>query len=348
MRILVTGGTGYIGSHTVVELIESGHEPIVVDNLVNSKRSVIDRIETITGKKVTFYELDVCDTDALIQILRKHPCEAVMHFAGLKAVGDSVEKPLLYFKTNIDSTISLIEAVLETVSEERPPRIIFSSSATVYGDPQFLPITEDHPVGQNITNPYGQTKYMCEQILRDIATSNPKAQMIALRYFNPIGAHPSGLIGEDPLGKPNNLSPVILQVLLGLRPHVELFGNDYDTRDGTGVRDYVDVVDLAIGHVLALKYLEKGFLALNLGTGKGTSVTELISIYEKALEFHIPISITSRREGDIAENYASAQNALNIISWTPTKSLQVSCSSSLNWIVRQVNWEKLQMGGRSI
>lgn len=331
MKVLVTGGTGYIGSHTVVELIKSGHEPIVVDNLINSKRSVIDRIEQITDKSVNFYELDVRDTNSLADVLISHPCEAVFHFAGLKAVGESVQKPLLYYKTNIESTTSLIQAVVQTSNEERPPRIVFSSSATVYGKPQFLPFTEDHPSGQNILNPYGYSKYFCEQIIKDVSFSIPNMQAIILRYFNPIGSHPSGLIGEDPLGIPNNLAPYITKVAIGQIPKIKVFGTDYPTKDGSGVRDYIHVCDLAAGHVAALALEDSGVHAFNLGTGKGTSVFELIGAFEKSIGRKLPIELCNRRPGDLPSYWASISNAQLNLSWQPQLSIETACEDMMAW-----------------
>lgn len=315
MRVLVTGGAGFIGSHTLVELIASGHEPIVVDNLVNSTKSALAGVTQITGKPVEFYEFDVCDVERLTKLLTRKPCDAVIHFAGLKAVAESVEIPQIYYRNNLDSTLSVIEAARKTSTYERPTRIIFSSSATVYGQPQFLPLTEDHPVGQGITNPYGQTKYMCEQILRDISISDSTFQAVALRYFNPIGAHPSGIIGEEPRGVPNNLVPYIAEVAAGRKEFIKIFGDDYETIDGTGVRDYVHVMDLAIGHVAALGFTNPGFHAINLGTGVGTSVKQLITAFETVLGRSLPLRVFPRRQGDLATLIAETKQASKLLNW---------------------------------
>ena len=331
MRVLVTGGAGYIGSHTVIELIEHGHEPIVVDNLCNSSAESLTRVQQLTGKPFEIHKFDVCDTERLTMLLTKRRCEVTIHFAGLKAVGESVEYPARYYRNNLDSTLSVVDAVMATSSQLQPPRIIFSSSATVYGEPQFLPLTEDHPVGQNITNPYGQTKYMCEQILADVAKAHPNFQAIALRYFNPIGAHPSGFIGEDPKQTPNNLAPFIAQVAVGRRESVGIFGDDYDTADGTGVRDYIHVMDLAAGHVAALGFTTSGFHAINLGTGTGTSVRQLISSFEKAICRAIPSELRPRRSGDIASSYASAERAHELLGWASSRKIDEACADMWAW-----------------
>ena len=304
MRILVTGGAGYIGSHTCVELLNQGQEVVVVDNLCNSSEESLNRVKQITGKDVTFYKADLLDKDAMEEIFSKETIDAVIHFAGLKAVGESVAKPLEYYHNNITGTLVLCDVM----RNHGVKKIIFSSSATVYGDPAFVPITEDCPKGA-ITNPYGQTKSMLEQILTDLHTADPEWSVILLRYFNPVGAHKSGLIGEDPAGIPNNLTPYITQVAVGKLKEVGVFGNDYDTPDGTGVRDYIHVVDLAIGHVKAVDKLaqsEPDVRIYNLGTGKGFSVLQMIEAFSKACGKQIPYVIKPRRPGDIAECYADA------------------------------------------
>ena len=285
MSILVTGGAGFIGSHTCVELLEAGYEVVVVDNLYNASRKSMDRVEQITGKKPTFYEADILDREALNQIFEKEKIDSVIHFAGLKAVGESVAKPIEYYYNNIAGTLVLCDVM----RKHNVKNIVFSSSATVYGDPAFIPITEECPKGK-ITNPYGQTKGMLEQVLEDIHVSDPEWNVILLRYFNPIGAHKSGLIGEDPKGIPNNLVPYVAQVAIGKLECLGVFGDDYDTPDGTGVRDYIHVVDLAKGHVAAIKKLEekKGVLIYNLGTGKGYSVLDVVHAFEKACKKEIP------------------------------------------------------------
>lgn len=331
MRVLVTGGAGYIGSHTLVELINHGHKPLVVDNLINSSQDSLAHVTEITGAPIEFFEFDVCDAGRLTQLLTKNPCDAAIHFAGLKAVGESVSQPLAYYRNNIDSTLSVVEALIATSSSVRPPRMIFSSSATVYGEPQFLPYTEDHPVGQAITNPYGQTKYMGEQILKDLTHANPSFQAIALRYFNPIGAHPSGLLGEDPKQTPNNLAPYIAQVAKGERGFIGIFGDDYDTIDGTGVRDYVHVMDLAAGHVAALKFDTSGFHAFNLGTGVGTSVRQLISAFEAAVGRPLPAKVLPRRAGDLPSYYAETKRAEKLLGWVACRDINEACVDMWSW-----------------
>jgi len=329
MRILVTGGAGYIGSHTCIELLEQGHEVIVVDNLCNSSRVSLDRVETITGKKVTFYEADLLDRKALEEIFEHESIDAVIHFAGLKAVGESVAKPLEYYHNNITGTLILCDVM----REHKVKNIIFSSSATVYGDPAFVPITEECPKGE-ITNPYGQTKGMLEQILTDLHTADPEWNVIILRYFNPVGAHKSGLIGEDPAGIPNNLTPYITQVAVGKLKEVGVFGNDYDTPDGTGVRDYIHVVDLAVGHVKALEKLassEPLVRIYNLGTGQGFSVLQMIEAFSKACGKNIPYSIKPRRPGDIAECYADAALAKKELGWEAKRGIDEMCEDSWRW-----------------
>ena len=329
MSILVTGGTGYIGSHTVVELQNAGFEAVIVDNLSNSKPLVLDRIEAITGKRPKFYNADIRDKEALAKIFKENPdIEAVIHFAGLKAVGESVAKPLEYYDNNIHGTLSLLEAMRDAGVKN----IVFSSSATVYGDPAFVPITEECPKG-TCTNPYGWTKSMLEQILSDLTVPDKEWNVILLRYFNPIGAHKSGTMGEDPSGIPNNLMPYITQVAVGKRDHLNVFGNDYDTHDGTGVRDYIHVVDLAIGHVKALnKIREKcGLKIYNLGTGHGYSVLDIVKAFEKASGVKIPYEITARRPGDIATCYADASKAKAELGWEAQYGIEEMCEDSWRW-----------------
>ncbi len=329
MSILVTGGTGYIGSHTVVELQNAGFEAVIVDNLSNSKALVLDRIEAITGKRPKFYNADIRDKESLAKIFKENPdIEAVIHFAGLKAVGESVAKPLEYYDNNIHGTLSLLEAMRDAGVKN----IVFSSSATVYGDPAFVPITEECPKG-TCTNPYGWTKSMLEQILSDLTVPDKEWNVILLRYFNPIGAHKSGTMGEDPSGIPNNLMPYITQVAVGKRDHLNVFGNDYDTHDGTGVRDYIHVVDLAIGHVKALnKIREKcGLKIYNLGTGHGYSVLDIVKAFEKASGVKIPYEITARRPGDIATCYADASKAKAELGWEAQYGIEEMCEDSWRW-----------------
>ncbi len=328
MAVLVTGGAGYIGSHTCVELLNSGYEVVIVDNLYNSKKVAVERIEKITGKRVSFYEADIRDRAAMDRILEKEDITAVIHFAGLKAVGESVRKPLEYYENNINGTLVLCDAMRDAGVKN----IIFSSSATVYGDPAFIPITEECPKGI-CTNPYGWTKWMQEQILTDLHTADPEWNVILLRYFNPIGAHESGLIGEDPKGIPNNLVPYVAQVAVGKLKCLGVFGDDYDTPDGTGVRDYIHVVDLARGHVDALKKLEEkaGVSVYNLGTGKGSSVLEVVKAFEKACGKEIPYEIKPRRAGDIATCYADSTKAYKELGWRAQKDLDDMCADSWHW-----------------
>ena len=285
--ILVTGGAGYIGSHTLIELLANGHQVVVVDNLINASQESLARVEAITGSKIPFYQADVRDEAALEQIFTQHTIDAVIHFAGLKAVGESVERPLDYYRTNLGSTLQL----LTTMEHHGVHKLVFSSSATVYGTPEQLPLTETSRVGVGITNPYGHTKYMLEQIITDYCQANPSFQATILRYFNPVGAHESGTIGEDPSGIPNNLLPFVAQVAVGKRPYVGVFGDDYDTPDGTGVRDYIHVVDLARGHVAALEHMQPGAHVYNLGTGQGTSVKQIIAAFSAACGSDIPYQL---------------------------------------------------------
>ena len=328
MSILVTGGAGFIGSHTCVELLEAGYEVVVVDNLYNASRKSMDRIEQITGKKPTFYEADILDREALNQIFEKEQIDSVIHFAGLKAVGESVAKPIEYYYNNIAGTLVLCDVM----RKHNVKNIVFSSSATVYGDPAFIPITEECPKGK-ITNPYGQTKGMLEQVLEDIHVSDPEWNVILLRYFNPIGAHKSGLIGEDPKGIPNNLVPYVAQVAIGKLKCLGVFGDDYDTHDGTGVRDYIHVVDLAKGHVAAIKKLEekKGVLIYNLGTGKGYSVLDVVHAFEKACGKKIPYAVKPRRPGDIATCYADPAKAKAELGWEAENGIEEMCEDSWRW-----------------
>lgn len=327
MNILVTGGAGYIGSHTVVELLNSNNKVVIIDNLSNSSRKAIERIEEITGKTVKFHEADVRDADTLKAIFNSENIEAVIHFAGLKAVGESVSKALYYYQNNLDSTLTLLECMKEFGVD----KLVFSSSATVYGDPAKLPITEDMP--KSATNPYGQTKLMIEQMLEDISATNEGWNITSLRYFNPIGAHESGLIGEDPNGLPNNLLPYVSQVASGKLEKLSVFGNNYDTADGTGVRDYIHVVDLAKAHLAALEHLDHPnvYKAYNIGTGKGYSVLEIIEAFKLASNNDVPYVIVGRRPGDIAACYADCSLAENELGWKATHSLEDACVSGWKW-----------------
>lgn len=327
MAVLVTGGAGYIGSHTVVELLNNNYEVVIVDNYSNSKPEVLNRIKTITGKEVTFYEADLLDKPALKAIFEKETIDSVIHFAGYKAVGESVAMPIAYYHNNITGTLML----LEVMKENNVKKIVFSSSATVYGMNNVSPLTEEMPT--SATNPYGYTKVMIEQILQDVHVSDNEWDMALLRYFNPIGAHESGLIGEDPSGIPNNLMPYITQVAVGKRPQLSVFGNDYDTPDGTGVRDYIHVVDLAKGHLKALESFEKlpGVGIYNLGTGVGYSVLDLVLNFEKANNLAIPYTIAERRPGDIGTCYADASRASELLNWQTEKDLEDMCRDSWNW-----------------
>lgn len=328
MHILVTGGSGYIATHTIIELLAKGHSVIAFDNLSNSSKESLVRLEQITGVRVPFVEADCTDRDALRAVFDEHTIDAAMHFAGLKAVGESVQKPLEYYRNNLDSALALCD-----IMQERGVwRLVFSSSATVYGTPKQLPVSEISPTG-GLTNPYGYTKYMIEQILRDLAASDPRWHITILRYFNPVGAHESGLIGEDPHGPPNNLLPYVSQVAIGKREAVRVFGNDYDTPDGTGVRDYIHVVDLAKGHVAALDHIEgpEHLAIYNLGTGKGTSVLELIHAFEDACGRPIPYVIAPRRDGDVAISYADPSKANQLLSWKAEKTIQDACADAWRW-----------------
>lgn len=326
MKILVTGGAGYIGSHTCVELLNNDYEVVVVDNLYNSCEEALRRVEKITGKTLTFYEGDLLDQDMLETVFEKERPEAVIHFAGYKAVGESVEKPIEYYHNNITGTLLLCDAMRKFGCK----KMVFSSSATVYGDPAFVPITEDCPKGV-ITNPYGQTKSMIEQILTDIQVSDPEWNVTLLRYFNPIGAHSSGLIGEDPKGIPNNLVPYIARVAVGKLEKLGVFGDDYDTPDGTGVRDYIHVVDLAAGHVQALRHMKPGVSIYNLGTGHGYSVLDVVKAYSKACGKEIPYEIKPRRAGDIATCYSDPSKAKRELGWEAKYGIEEMCRDSYHW-----------------
>ena len=329
MSILVTGGAGYIGSHTCVELLNAGFEVVVVDNLCNSSRKSMERVMEITGKRLTFYEADLLDRDALEQIFDEEAIDAVIHFAGLKAVGESVGKPLEYYHNNITGTLVLCDVM----RNHGVKSIVFSSSATVYGDPAFVPITEECPKGE-ITNPYGRTKGMLEQILTDLHTADPEWKVMILRYFNPIGAHKSGRIGEDPKGIPNNLLPYITQVAVGKLERLGVFGSDYDTSDGTCIRDYIHVVDLADGHVKALEKMAQnkgGVWIYNLGTGTGYSVLDVIHAFEEANELKIPYVLMERRPGDVPQCYAAPLKAEKELGWKAERDLKDMCRDSWNW-----------------
>ena len=332
-KILVTGGAGFIGSHTCVEFLESGYPVIVLDNLSNSKQESIRRIEEITEKQIDFYLADMRDENAVRKIFTEQEIDSVVHFAGLKAVGESVQKPLEYYENNINGTFVLLKIMREFGCK----KFVFSSSATVYGMNNPVPYVEDMPT--SATNPYGYTKVMIEQILRDFCAADPDFRAVALRYFNPIGAHKSGLIGEDPNGIPNNLLPYIGQVAVGKLEKISVFGDDYPTPDGTGVRDYIHVVDLAKGHVCALEYADqhKGFTPINLGTGHGVSVLEMIHAYEKACGHALPYQITARRAGDIASSYADASLAKQLLNWEAHETLETMCADSWNFMQKNPN-----------
>lgn len=325
--ILVTGGAGYIGSHTTIELIEAGYDVVIVDNLYNSKTEAVRRVEQIVGRKIKFYKADVCDKDAMRKVFKENDVAAVINFAGYKAVGESVQKPVEYYENNIGGMLALIDVMREF----NVKNLVFSSSATVYGNPHTVPITEDFPL--STTNPYGSTKLFIEYILKDVAKADPEFNIAILRYFNPIGAHASGLIGEDPNGIPNNLCPYITKVAVGKLKEVHVFGNDYPTKDGTGVRDYIHVVDLAKGHVLAVNKLltKSGLFIVNLGTGTGYSVLDMIKAFSKALGRDIPYVIDPRRPGDIAECYADPTLAYKLIGFKAEKTLDDMSRDALNW-----------------
>lgn len=326
-RILVTGGAGYIGSHTVVELLAEGHDLVVIDNFANSKPEALNRVKIISGRSVTFVEADIRDRAAMRSIFGTHRIDAVIHFAGLKAVGESVEMPLTYYDVNVHGSLVLFEEM----AAARVKSLVFSSSATVYGDPKTVPIREDFPL--SVTNPYGRSKLMIEDILRDVFRADPSWKIALLRYFNPVGAHASGMIGEDPNGIPNNLMPVVSQVAVGKRPKISVYGNDYPTPDGTGVRDYIHVVDLALGHLRALAALERagGLFTVNLGTGNGYSVLDVIRAFEAASAKPVPYEIAPRRPGDVAACYADPAHAASLLGWRAERGLKQMCEDAWRW-----------------
>lgn len=328
MKILVTGGTGYIGSHTVVQLIEAGHDVIILDNLFNSKESVLDKIEEIAEVRPKFYNVDLLDAEGLEKVFAENEFGAVIHFAGLKAVAESVEQPVRYYENNISGTLNLLSAM----QKYNVKKIIFSSSATVYGEPKSVPISEDFPTGQGITNPYGRTKYMIEEILKDVCVADSDFSATILRYFNPVGAHKSGLIGEDPNGRPNNLMPIVMKVAKGEYPELSVYGDDYDTPDGTCIRDYIHVVDLARGHIMALDKMTSGTQIYNLGTGKGTSVLEMVSAFEKASGEKLPYKIAPRRAGDLPELYANPEKALHELGWKAELTIDDAMEDTLRFL----------------
>lgn len=328
MNILVTGGAGFIGSHTLIALIEAGHTPIVIDNLANSSKEAITRVEKIAGKSIIFYGNDLCDAQALNAIFFDHHIDGVIHFAGFKAVGESIQQPLMYYQNNLETTIALLNAM----SSHGIKKIVFSSSATVYGDQETMPIPENAILPSRTANPYGQTKLIIEYILRDLAAASASWQISILRYFNPVGAHRSGLIGEDPDGPPANLFPYISHVLSGKQTKLTVFGNDYDTPDGTGIRDYIHVMDLAQGHVAALEHMpDSGCSVYNLGTGIGHSVLEVIAAFEKASNKKVAHTIAARRSGDIARSIADPTKAKKELNWSALKTLDDMCQDSWNW-----------------
>ena len=331
--ILVTGGAGYIGSHTVIELVKAGYDVVIVDNLYNSKVEAVSRVEKIVGKKIKFYENDILDKDALRKIFSENKIDGVINFAGYKAVGESVRKPIEYYQNNIGGLLALVEVMKEVGCKN----LVFSSSATVYGDPHTVPIKEDFPL--STTNPYGSTKLFIEYILKDLAKADPEFNIAILRYFNPVGAHESGTIGEDPNGIPNNLCPYITKVAIGKLPHLNIFGNDYPTPDGTGVRDYIHVVDLAVGHVLAVNKMltGSGLFIVNLGTGKGFSVLEMVNAFSKALGKPIQYKFAERRPGDIAECYADTSLAYELLGFKAEKTIDDMCADALRWQLNNPN-----------
>lgn len=325
MKVLITGGAGYIGSHTILELLSSGHEVVAVDNLSNSKETALDRVAEITGKPIHFHDADIRDAVSLDEIFTKYEIDAVIHFAGLKAVGESVENPMAYYDNNVNGTLRLCEVM----SKHGVKKMVFSSSATVYGDPHTVPILEDFP--RSATNPYGRTKLMIEDILSDFSRSDNEWAITLLRYFNPVGAHKSGWIGEDPSGTPNNLLPYVSQVAVGKLEKLRVFGNDYDTPDGTGVRDYIHVVDLAKGHLAALNNLKQGVSTYNLGTGQGYSVLDMVNAFAKASGKEIPYEIVARRAGDVAACYADTAKAEAELGWKAEKGLEEICADAWKW-----------------
>lgn len=328
MKILVTGGTGYIGSHTAVELIQAGHEVEILDNLFNSKIGVLNIIEELTGVRPKFYEVDLLDAEGTEKVFADNNYDAVIHFAGLKAVGESVEQPLRYYENNITGTVNL----LKSMSAHGVKKIIFSSSATVYGDPGVDSFTEDLPTGQGITNPYGRTKYMIEEILKDVCVADSEFSATILRYFNPVGAHSSGKLGEDPNGRPNNLMPIVMKVATGEYPELSVYGDDYQTEDGTCVRDYIHVVDLAKGHLAALDNMASGVQIYNLGSGKGTSVLEMIAAFEKASGEKLPYKIVGRRAGDLPTLYANPEKALRELGWKTELTIDDAMTDTLRYL----------------
>jgi UDP-glucose 4-epimerase len=332
MKILLTGGAGYIGSHTAVVLSQAGHEVVLIDNFCNSHKNVLQRLQKILGRALPCIEGDVRDTSLVTKTLKDYKIDAVIHFAGLKAVGESVEKPIEYYANNVQGTISLLEAMKESDVKN----LVFSSSATVYGDPQYLPIDEDHPT--SATNAYGRSKLHIEEMLKDLANSDVGWKIICLRYFNPVGAHESGLIGEDPVGTPNNLMPYLAQVAAGIRPHLNIYGNCYPTVDGTGVRDYIHVVDLAEGHLAALIYVQScnGWDVVNLGTGKGCSVLELVDAYEQASGRSIMFNIAKNRPGDVAISFAAVGKSEALLAWKAKRGLQNMCQASWKWQLEKI------------
>jgi len=327
MKILVTGGAGFIGSHTILELLNAGHDVIVMDNLLNSKITSLERVEDLTGQSVSFEKLDLLNIEGMDELFKSHSIDAVIHFAGLKAVGESVEKPLYYYENNVTGTVNLCKVM----DKYGVKRLVFSSSATVYGNPSESPIKETSEL--SATNPYGQTKLTIEHIFRDLCVSDPEWKVSLLRYFNPVGAHKSGRIGEDPTGIPNNLMPYVTQVAVGKRKRLSVFGSDYPTHDGTGVRDYIHVTDLAKGHLKALEHLEheSGAEAYNLGTGQGSSVLDVIKTFEKVTGKNIPYELTDRRPGDAAVCYADPEKAKNVLGWQTEKNLEDMCRDAWNW-----------------